>query len=166
MSAIPFWFFSDLQSQTTFAKLNSPFSDNSKDNLTFAITKRLDASEYFEFYKSVNTQAEAEKLLRRGEVKLIVVYEPNIESNAVRNMPARIDIICDASDPNESSYLSNYVNAFASAECVERFGVRVKIPQIQTKVNIAIQSAIKECIRLYPGVMGLILFLICTLMIR
>jgi len=138
--------------------------DNSKDNLTFAITKRLDASEYFEFYKSVNTQAEAEKLLRRGEVKLIVVYEPNIESNAVRNMPARIDIICDASDPNESSYLSNYVNAIASAECVERFGVRVKIPQIQTKVNMLFNPQLRSAYDFIPGVMGLILFLICTLM--
>lgn len=138
--------------------------DNSKDNLTFAITKRLDASEYLEFYKSVKSRAYAENLLMRGDVKLVVVYESNMEANVVRNLPARINIVCDASDPNESTNLSNYVNAIASAECAERFGVKAKIPQISAKANMLFNPQLKSAYNFIPGVMGLILFLICTLM--
>lgn len=138
--------------------------DFSKDSLTFAITKRLDASEYFRFRNSAVSLSEAEKLLRRGEVKLVVVYEPNIESNAVRNLPAKINIVCDASDPNESANLSNYAAAIISAECAERLGAKARTPQIVANVNMLFNPQLKSAYDFIPGVMGLILFLICTLM--
>ena len=138
--------------------------DNSKDRLSTAITERLDASEYFSFYKAVGTQAELDEILRRGIVKAVLVFAPHLEENAKSSSTkAQINAVIDACDPNESVNLSNYIAAIVSSECAERFGVG-KSPQIDVRINMLFNPQLKSAYDFVPGVMGLILFLICTLM--
>lgn len=138
--------------------------DNDRSNLSKSVIGRLDASEYFSFCKHARSRAELEELLTRGIVKTVVVFGAGFEKKAAGGGPAQINIVLDACDPNESENLANYARAIVSAECAERLGIRADSPQIDVRVNMLFNPQLKSAYDFVPGVMGLILFLICTLM--
>lgn len=138
--------------------------DNAQSPLSKAIVGRLDASEYFSFYRQARSRAELEEFLMRGIVKTVVVFGADFEKKVAGGGPAQINIVLDACDPNESENLSNYARAVISAECAERLGIRPDSPQIDVRVNMLFNPQLKSAYDFVPGVMGLILFLICTLM--
>lgn len=98
--------------------------DNAQSPLSKAIVGRLDASEYFSFYRQARSRAELEEFLMRGIVKTVVVFGADFEKKVAGGGPAQINIVLDACDPNESENLSNYARAVISAECAERLGIR------------------------------------------
>ena len=53
--------------------------DNAQSPLSKAIVGRLDASEYFSFYRQARSRAELEELLMRGIVKTVVVFGADFE---------------------------------------------------------------------------------------
>lgn len=52
--------------------------DQSRDELTLKMADRLNASEYFELYTTVDSYEDAEALFRQGKVHVIVVFPPSI----------------------------------------------------------------------------------------
>lgn len=52
--------------------------DQSRDELTLKMTDRLNASEYFELYTTVDSYEDAEALFRQGKVHVIVVFPPRV----------------------------------------------------------------------------------------
>jgi ABC-2 type transport system permease protein len=50
--------------------------DQSRDELTLKMADRLNASEYFELYTTVDSYEDAEALFRQGKVHVIVVFPP------------------------------------------------------------------------------------------
>lgn len=138
--------------------------DPDKSRLSSAIVERLDASEYFSLLKPADSREELERLLRRGAVKTAVAFGADFEKKAANGMRAQINAVIDACDPNEAENLSNYVAAIASAECAQRLGAASAPPQIDVRTNMLFNPQLKSAYDFVPGVMGLILFLICTLM--
>ena len=138
--------------------------DCDKSALSSAIAARIDASEYFSLCKSVQTKAEMEELLARGTVKTVVVFEADFEKKAACGESPQINIVLDAVDPNEAKNIYNYASAIASAEFAERFGRSAPFHGIDIRTNMLFNPQLKSAYDFVPGVMGLILFLICTLM--
>lgn len=138
--------------------------DNSQSSLSHSIIERLNASEYFNLYDVLSSPKEADTLLQRGIVKAVVVFESNLESEVLRGGKAQIGLILDACDPNESSNLSNYMKAIISQEYASKTGCRLGTPRIDVAANMFYNPQLKSAYDFVPGVMGLILFLICTLM--
>ena len=51
--------------------------DQSRDELTLKMADRLNASEYFELYTTVDSYEDAGALFRQGKVHVIVVFPPS-----------------------------------------------------------------------------------------
>ena len=75
--------------------------DQSRDELTLKMADRLNASEYFELYTTVDSYEDAEALFRQGKVHVIVVFPPQYASTA----DAQVQVLADATDPNEATQL-------------------------------------------------------------
>lgn len=56
--------------------------DQSRDELTLKMADRLNASEYFELYTTVDSYEDAGALFRQGKVHVIVVFPPQYASTA------------------------------------------------------------------------------------
>lgn len=138
--------------------------DSAKDKLSQGIIERLRTSEYFEIYENLSSIDDANKILKKGYVKAVVVFPELLASRAAHDGSAQIKIILDAIDPNESTNLAAYIEAIATQECAEKFGVYNEIPQVIVNPNMLYNPQLKSAYNFVPGVMGLILFLICTLM--
>lgn len=138
--------------------------DCAKDKMSQGIIERLRSSEYFEIYESLSSISEANEILKRGKVKAVLIFPENLAARATHDGSAQIKAILDASDPNESASLGAYIEAIVAQECSEKSGAGREIRQVIVKVNMLYNPQLKSAYNFVPGVMGLILFLICTLM--
>lgn len=142
--------------------------DQSRDEMTLKMTDRLKASEYFDLYTSVDSYEEAQALFRQGKVHVIVVFPPQYASTP----DARVQVLADATDPNEATQLTAYCTAIIVEQLTIDSGeltVNVDAKQLSTinsqlSTNLLYNPQMKGAYNFVPGVMGLILILICAMM--
>jgi ABC-2 type transport system permease protein len=120
--------------------------DNSFENETNKIVERLQASEYFELYKMAESMDEIETLMRKGIIRIALIISPTKD----------IQILSDATNPNEASSLVLYAKAIIQSSNLsadELISLRLLYnPQMKGSYNFV------------PGIMGLLLILICAMM--
>src|ERR1041385_718139 len=74
--------------------------DNSKDEITRAITNEIEASQYFEIESSVKSIVEVEEVFKSGKIKSAIVFPVNFGNDLTHLNKAQVQIIADGSDPN------------------------------------------------------------------
>ncbi|RHJ91775.1 ABC transporter permease [Parabacteroides bouchesdurhonensis] len=138
-----------------------PFAvlDRSRDEVTTRLTDRIGASEYFNLYKLLDSEEEAQDLFRQGKVRLVVVFPPQYASSP----DAAIQLLADATDPNEATQLTGYATAIITAAKTDAIVQTMPIGIIPV-VHLLYNPLMKGAYNFVPGVMGLILILICAMM--
>jgi ABC-2 type transport system permease protein len=151
---------------------NTPMAilDPSKDAATRQITERLAASDYFTFARELHNSKEVEKAFQTGDIKLVVVFNENFEDNLMHTGEAAVQLIADATDPNQANTFANYATNIINQWIIENqqnnaqlsnFNAQIKIvPEIKMLYN----PQMKGAYNFVPGVMGLVLLLICAMM--
>ena len=149
--------------------------DHSHNELTLKITERLKASEYFELYQSTANQRETETLLRQGKIYLAVIFPPNYGNAS----DTQVQILTDATDPNQATQLAAFATAIISEQLAENrkqfastplpFSLPSETGIFATKgihpiPHLLYNPQMKGAYNFVPGVMGLILILICAMM--
>lgn len=135
--------------------------DQSRDEVTQKIIDHLDASEYFDLYQQIDNNEEAQSLFKQGKVKLVVVFPPQYASTP----DASVQVLADATDPNEATQLTAYATAIiASARAEMHWQQPSGQAGIVPVVHLLYNPLMKGAYNFVPGVMGLILILICALM--
>jgi ABC-type multidrug transport system, permease component len=143
---------------------NAPFAvfDQSKDEVTTNITNRIAASEYFRFYDSVNSNEELQTLFRKGKIKVAVVFPANFGSSPLFS---EVQILADASAPNEATALTQYASAIIKTEIATLMApTGIPAQGITPVVQLLYNPQMKDAYNFVPGVMGMILILICSMM--
>ena len=132
--------------------------DQSRDELTLKMADRLNASEYFELYTTVDSYEDAGALFRQGKVHVIVVFPPQYASTA----DAQVQVLADATDPNEATQLIAYCSAIIAEQLKGESAVESKA--VTPVTTLLYNPQMKGAYNFVPGVMGLILILICAMM--
>jgi ABC-2 type transport system permease protein len=138
--------------------------DQSKDVATNQIISELDASRYFDIFKSVNSYKEIEHLFRRGEVKLAIVFPPSFNSDLEHFNTTQVQLVADASDPNTATTLTGYATTIIK-DYQQRLMHDKKLPYtINTTARMLYNPQLKGAYNFVPGVMAMVLMLVCTMM--
>lgn len=138
--------------------------DHSKDGVTREIISKIEASSYFELEKRTTTSQEIEETFREGNVKLAVVFPPDFGSDLLHFNYAPIRVIADASDPNTANTLTNYLTNIVMDYQAENFLAKDIPMQIATEVRMLYNPQLKGAHNFVPGVMALVLMLVCVMM--
>lgn len=138
--------------------------DPSNDVSTQRIINQLDASKYFKVSERIHSPSEIETLFQKGKADLIVVFSEQFDNNIRHTGEAGIQLIADATDPNTATMLTNYaVNIIG--EFQRQLMSESNIPiQIVPEIKLLYNPQMKSAYNFVPGVMGLILILICAMM--
>ena len=138
--------------------------DRSRDQISIEATQKILSSGYFVLAGHVEREEEIGSLFRRGEAKVVVIFEQDFEKNLLREKKAVIKLITDGSDANSAQLAQNYlqgmlVNYFRS------LNPDVKLPwEVKLKSRMFYNEEMKGVYMFVPGLMALILMLISALM--
>jgi ABC-2 type transport system permease protein len=138
--------------------------DQSKDLSTMSIVAELDASRYFDLAANLHSSDEIDDIFRKGDVKLVVVFPPNFHNDLLHFNRAQVQLVADASDPNTANLLNNYATAVIM-DYQDRITHERKLPYtITSDVRMLYNPQLKGAYSMVPGVMAMVLMLVCTMM--
>jgi len=135
---------------------------SSTDTDTRYLIDRIDANEYFTVKYIVHSPEELKVLFRKNKIELAIAFPSDF--NRQRFDTEQIQIIADATDPNlaltRSSYASGIIRT-AQATLADAGKVH---PSLLVHNRLLYNPQMKSAYNFVPGVMGLILMLICAMM--
>jgi ABC-2 type transport system permease protein len=143
---------------------NIAILDNSKDEATQNIITRIESSTYFDIDRTLSSNDKIERAFKTGQIKLAIVFQPNFQNDLSHTNKAQIQIISDASDPNQANTLTNYVSAIVM-DYQKELNQNKDLPYtIKTEIRMLYNPQLKGEYSSVPGVMGMILLLISAMM--
>jgi ABC-2 type transport system permease protein len=145
---------------------NTPIAvfDSSGDISTRRIINQMDASAYFTVKKILNSPEEIDEVFKKGDIGLVVVFSENFNENLMHTGEASIQLLADATDPNQATMVTNYVSRIIDSYRQEQMR-EYSIPfRIEQEVRMLYNPEMKGAYNFVPGVMGMILMLICAMM--
>lgn len=138
--------------------------DEAKDEYSQRIINRIAASGYFEINRSITHQKQLKEGFKSGKVKLAVIFPANFGNTLLHQKKAQIQLIADASDPNYATTITNYIGAIVQEEQAA-LNEQEQIPyQINPQVRMLYNPQLKGAPNFVPGVMALVLMLVCVMM--
>ncbi len=138
--------------------------DQAKDLASQQIISRIEASRYFDIEKAVMDPAQIESAFREGKIKLALIFPANFSKDLMHLNRAQIQVIADASDPNTANMLGNYVSSIIQDQQMA-LNQGNKIPYtIVPEIRMLYNPQLKGAPNFVPGVMALVLMLVCVMM--
>lgn len=138
--------------------------DHAKDVATRHITNKIAASDNFEIQEQIMTHEQIEDAFKSGIIKLAVVFPVNFNEDLLHEHKAQVQIIADASDPNTANTLTSYATNIIMDYQQELMQGKTMPLQIRTDVRMMYNPELKGVYNFVPGVMALVLMLVCVLM--
>ncbi len=138
--------------------------DNSKDAATISLIAQLDASRFFDIEKNLQSFDQVQDEFKKGEIKLAVIFPQHFNEDLQHFNKAQVQIIADASDPNVANTSTNYASAII-IDYQNRITINRKLPYtINTELRMLYNPQLKGAFNFVPGVMAMVLLLVCTMM--
>ena len=149
---------------TEVRNANIAILDNSKDEVTQSIITKIESSQYFDIDRSITSNDQIEKAFKSGKIKLAVIFQPNFQNELSHSNKAQLQIIADATDPNQATTLTNYLSSIVR-DYQNELNRQNKLPYtINTETRMLYNPQLKGAYTSVPGVMGMILLLISAMM--
>ena len=135
------------------------------DGKTQRMVEALGANEYFDILYKVKTTAEAETLIRNQKADIAVAFAPDFASKHTG-----LQVITDGADPNMAQMYANYATqiltqaAMDAAADGQLSGARANAPRFALHSMLLFNPQMRSCYNFVPGIMGIILMLVCAMM--
>jgi len=137
--------------------------DLSRDGGTREIARELEALESFSRTVYQEDPRELERLFRKNLIDLAVVFPEGFLAGLTREGGAAVQILADGTDPNKAvslvSYATGVVTSWQLRNSSGTAGYSI-LPEVRLLYN----PSMKGAYNFVPGVMGMILMLICSMM--
>lgn len=136
--------------------------DYSRDRAAQQIIEKLRASSVFEIEESLLSHRQIEEAFKKGKIKLAIVFPAYFLKDLSHLNTAQIQLMADASDPNTAGTLTAYAEAIVWD--YQQEAASLVRPQITVNTRMIYNPELKGVTTFVPGVMSLVLLLICVLM--
>lgn len=139
--------------------------DFSKDEVTREIIRKLEASKAFELSDYLESYDEVEQRFREGNIKEVVVFEPDFGNKLGKEGQADVQVITDATDPNLANIVQSYTGAILLDHVREMNanGMDGKVG-INVLTKMQYNPELKSVNLFVPGLIAVILMLVSALM--
>jgi ABC-2 type transport system permease protein len=146
---------------------NAPvaFLDLSKDEITQKVSDKICSSDFFRRGETLLSYNDIDKILRKNKIKAVIIFEKDFGRKLISEGKAAISIISDGSEPNMATLITNYLTAIVSD--FNRELARTQVAGtllVQPEVRMFYNPSLKGHFMFVPGVITLIMTLICALM--
>lgn len=126
------------------------------DHQTQRMINALDESEYFKVLYKVHTSAEAEQLIRNQKADMGIVFSTDFASKH-----GGVQLIIDGTDPNMAQQYNNYASQIMGTQLMN---VMQRKSPSAIALKMLYNPQMKSSYNFVPGIMGILLMLICAMM--
>lgn len=126
------------------------------DHQTQRMINALDESEYFNVLYKVHTPAEAEQLIRNQKADMGIVFSTDFASKH-----GGVQLITDGTDPNMAQQYNNYASQIMGTQLMN---VMQRKSPSAIALKMLYNPQMKSSYNFVPGIMGILLMLICAMM--
>lgn len=137
--------------------------DESKSTITRQFIDKIDANEYFSLSDYINSADDIERSFQKGEAKMAIIIPPSFANDMAR-IGTDIQIMVDASDPNEASTIVNYFRLLLAQLQQEEIKGNTDAQTIRSEVKMLYNPQMKSAYNIVPGMIGMLMMLICAMM--
>jgi ABC-2 type transport system permease protein len=141
------------------------FLDLSRDEMTQKISDKICSSGFFSRSENLMNFNDVDKVLRGNKTKAVIIFESNFNRKLISEGKAAVSIITDGSEPNMATLVTNYVSAIVAdfnRELAETSAAATLL--VQPEVRMFYNPSLKGQYMFVPGVITLVMILICALM--
>jgi len=139
--------------------------DLSHDEITQKLTDKIVSSGFFKKTGTLLNYNDIDKVLKKGKTKAVIVFENDFGKKLISEGKASLSIISDGSEPNTATLITGYTTSIINDFTMEFAGPNSNNSiRILPEVKMLYNPALKSHFMFVPGVVTLILILICALM--
>jgi ABC-2 type transport system permease protein len=141
------------------------FLDLSRDEITQKLSDKICSSGFFRRSENLLSYNDIDKVLRKNKIKAVILFEKDFGRKLISEGKATINIVADGSEPNMATLTTNYITAIVNDFNRELAGMSVNANLlVQPEVRMFYNPSLKGQYMFVPGVITLIMILICALM--
>ena len=138
--------------------------DHAKDIASQKLINKIEASKYFDIEKSILSPDQIDASFKQGKIKMALIIPAGFNENLLHGHAAQVQVIADASDPNIATTLTNYTNIIVQ-DFQSELNTGIELPYtITAETRMLYNPQQKSVHSMVPGVMALVLMLLCVLM--
>ncbi len=145
---------------------------NEDDVFITDLVTKIDQSKYFTVRDRYFSEEEADRAMRRNDVDAVLYFGPDFGRKVQIGDNAAISIVTDASNPNNASTESMYLSGIISDYLMEKMSSSASsvtingqtVGSIVPNTRMLYNPQLKSAYNFVPGILGMIMLLICALM--
>ncbi len=161
---------------TEIRNVNIGFFSPQEDAVLSRLADKIDQSGYFTSVGWMRSEAEIDEAMRQGRIDVALMFGSDFTSGLYSPEGAVVSVVTDATNPNNASmevmYLASIINEYFGSDISRSVSMRMAalanmssasgmlVPNLRMLYN----PQLKSSYNFVPGIMGLILMLICSLM--
>ena len=159
------------------------FSEDS-DMAVTRLMEKIDRSEYFTYIGKFPSEEALDEAMRQGRIDVALMFGKDFISRLYSPDGAEVSVVTDATNPNNATmevmYLGNIISEYFRSDIAGAVSVRMPSPaadadasdvvipasagRLEPNMRMLYNPQLKSSYNFVPGIMGLILMLICSLM--
>ncbi|MDO5321974.1 MAG: ABC transporter permease [Bacteroidia bacterium] len=136
------------------------------DEDTFAsqLVKKIESGRIFNITAYPKSPSEAEALLRKGKADVAILFDGDFSARLLSPDGSHLELVIDASNPNNAAPEAMYLMGIISDWMQDKAGSQYSdTGSITANVRMLFNPNLESSYNYVPGILGLILMLICTL---
>lgn len=138
--------------------------DYSKDPVTTRLIGKIEASHYFDIQHTLQSADQLNAAFKRGDIKMAVIFPQNFGDDLIHTGKTTLQVIADASDPNQATTITSYLGSIVTDFNSELANNAQQPMQITSALQMLYNPELRGAPNFVPGVMALVLMLVCTMM--
>ncbi len=139
--------------------------DRSKDEISTGLVSKLESSDFFILKKNLQSGDEIDGSFKAGDIKAVLIFEKDFGKNLLHEGSASIEIIADGSEPNVANLVTSYTRAIINDYMLElNKPATDSFMPVEPEVKMYYNPNLESQYMFVPGVITIILVLICALM--
>jgi ABC-2 type transport system permease protein len=133
------------------------------DEMTRRLVEQINANEYFSVTRALSSPDDIDRVFQEGAADFVIVFNPRFEDGLYSYEGSQIQLITDGTDTNTATAVAMYASNIIRSFLAEKFP-GMTAPGIQPAMRLLYNPQMKSAYTFVPGVMGLIMILICAMM--
>src|SRR5690606_29116965 len=105
-----------------------------------------------------------ETAFKDGKIQMAIIFATKLNRDLSRKHKSQVQLITDASDPNTATTTRSYATQSIIDDQKELTQLQILPYQNNTEIRMVYNPELKAAVNFVPGVMSLILLLVCVLM--